>query len=309
MKHSAILSLFFLLAACAPEAGVPADYDQPWNVPTFGLRQADERLYYFGQIGAWDREFVEDTLFYPDIPGLYHRSAYHCCPADTCYADYLTLALRCPGCKSLLRWLGNRVCSFLGEVPIPSEYSWESVTCKYFTSAEETCDYYIDCMAEMYAGKACPHNDAAMGGMNNQAGLLLVDCWRAGSLCTFCEVAWDYRPKLSYRTVDSRTGRELKLEDFVLESKYGELYKKVKFYLKNEHGERWVDQLLEPEVYDESLLTLANGCALIREGFIIYYYPYNIGCGADGEYTAVIPYAEMAGLLKPGIARQVLSGC
>jgi hypothetical protein len=33
-----------------------------------------------------------------------------------------------------------------------------------------------------------------------------------------------------------------------------------------------------------------DGCALLKEGLIIYYYPYTIGSGADGEFIAIIPY-------------------
>lgn len=55
--------------------------------------------------------------------------------------------------------------------------------------------------------------------------------------------------------------------------------------------------LLLPEHASEDpvkLLGDADGCALIREGLIIYYHPYHIGCGADGQFTAVIPYGELS---------------
>ena len=40
-----------------------------------------------------------------------------------------------------------------------------------------------------------------------------------------------------------------------------------------------------------------NGRAMIREGLVIYYHPYEIGCGAEGQYNAVIPYSALKGLL------------
>ncbi|MBQ3942168.1 MAG: hypothetical protein II676_04870 [Bacteroidales bacterium] len=32
---------------------------------------------------------------------------------------------------------------------------------------------------------------------------------------------------------------------------------------------------------------------MIREGLVIYYYPYNIGAGYEGEIMAVIPLGEL----------------
>ncbi len=48
----------------------------------------------------------------------------------------------------------------------------------------------------------------------------------------------------------------------------------------------------DPSEYTD-ILHRADGCALIKEGLIIYFYPYNLGAGADGEYEAVIPYDEL----------------
>ena len=41
----------------------------------------------------------------------------------------------------------------------------------------------------------------------------------------------------------------------------------------------------------------SSGSALIEEGLIVYYYPYNLGSGGDGEFEAIIPYKELEGIL------------
>ena len=38
----------------------------------------------------------------------------------------------------------------------------------------------------------------------------------------------------------------------------------------------------------EKLLQEADGAAIINEGLLIYYKPYKIGCGAEGQYNLVI---------------------
>ncbi len=44
-----------------------------------------------------------------------------------------------------------------------------------------------------------------------------------------------------------------------------------------------------PSNFTESeLLDKANGIAKINEGMILYFHPYNIGCGAEGQYNLVL---------------------
>ena len=57
----------------------------------------------------------------------------------------------------------------------------------------------------------------------------------------------------------------------------------------------------KPEEYT-GVLKRANGCALIPEGLVFYFYPYNLGSGADGQYEAVIPYEELDGILEESLS-------
>lgn len=40
------------------------------------------------------------------------------------------------------------------------------------------------------------------------------------------------------------------------------------------------------------LINRANGIAKLNEGILFYYHPYNIGCGAEGQYNLIIPIKE-----------------
>lgn len=40
------------------------------------------------------------------------------------------------------------------------------------------------------------------------------------------------------------------------------------------------------------LINRANGIAKLNEGILFYYHPYNIGCGAEGQYNLIIPITE-----------------
>ena len=144
MRNFCLAILIFLLAACTPKAKVQVDYDQPWNVPTVSHKAMGFQYGFFGSIGYRDRAFTEDTLEYPPIPGLIHRSVYTLCPEDSCYAEYLTLALRCPDVKNLQKWLNDKVYSIVDNSPIPDEDMLRNIRKKDCETTEEILGYYLD---------------------------------------------------------------------------------------------------------------------------------------------------------------------
>ncbi len=38
----------------------------------------------------------------------------------------------------------------------------------------------------------------------------------------------------------------------------------------------------------EALIERADGAAFVGGGILFYFHPYNIGCGAEGQYNIVI---------------------
>ena len=69
-------------------------------------------------------------------------------------------------------------------------------------------------------------------------------------------------------------------------------------HLTNGRGEIYAEQYPDAFKNNHEVLSLANGCALISEGLVIYFYPYILSIGADGQYDAVIPYSELEGILN-----------
>ncbi len=313
MRNS-ILLLTLLLASCAGRQvastkyiGAP-EYDEPWNIPTISHHSTDCKYVFAGDIGYRDRGFQDDTLVYPPIPGLVHKSVYSMCPVDTCMAEYAALALRCPQEQPLLDWMADTVCFFVNYGPVGSRhtmYTEESLDIKkqHFGSEEEICQYYMNQLSHLNDEWTCP-GTGDHDIMNESAGLLIADCWRAGDLCTFYRVDWyDFlscgnTAHESWITVDAKTGKELGLEDLVLPEKFDDLSALMMPRLVNDKGEVLIEQNDSYKASDKDVLARANGCGLIREGLIIYFYPYNLGCGADGQYNAVIPYEELDGILK-----------
>ena len=102
----------------------------------------------------------------------------------------------------------------------------------------------------------------------------------------------------SYYSVNLETGEVATITDFVRESDLSKLAIIMMKYLKNYRGERWSGPVFDWIPSEPlKLLKAMNGCAMIREGLVIYYHPYKIGCGAEGQYNAVIPNSELKNFL------------
>ena len=276
--------------------------------PSEGLFSTDYKYLFFGKIGYTERSFQEDTLVFPPIEGLIHKSAYAFCPTDTCFAEHAVLALRCPPIETLLNWVSDTVNTFAHECPIGNgllTYNEKelSIPKKHFKSADAICDYYTGQLQHAYDNWHCT-GEGDHNSLNEQAGLLIADCWSTGNLYTFYRIDWyDWmscgnNARESWWTVDSSTGNLLSLNDLILPEKVDTLADMLMHRLVNGGGEYLIRQYdWKPEEY-KGVLERANGCALIPEGMVFYYYPYNLGSGADGQYEAVIPYEMLGGILK-----------
>ena len=299
MKRSSYLFLILLAILGCSQNGEPKtnpEYDQTWNMPTFRHKAMDYKYVDFGSIGFYDRSFREDTLVYPPIPGLIHMSRMAVTKNGN-GANYATLAVRCPNEPKLLQWLTGRVQRYVTDWPIGYDLTKEDpVAEKEFDNAGKMVGYYMDKLGEDLKdeeGESFPT-------MTHQTGLLLADCWQRGDLYTFYESVWDNESHLNhegYITVNAKTGKTLELKDFVAPKDYDELSTLVIRRLENEHGERLLDQDYGYAADGRDILNSLGGCALIREGFIIYFKPYILGSGGDGMYRAVIPYEELKGIL------------
>lgn len=283
------------------------NYDGAWNTPTIGTGASVPDLYHFGKIGYRDRSFREDALRFPAIQGLSHKSVYALCQKDTCFAEYAVLALRCPPVQTLLDWMSERVCDFANSCAFPglaSKNGSKRIKQQILKSADSICEHYAKEIGNIFNGNQCPGNGDS-DSINEQNGLLMTDCWQSGPFYTFYEGTWydmlsnGDTTQNSYLTIDSRTGKELTLPDFVDPANYDALSALMMPRLFNSHDELLVKKYSGIySVDDKGVLANASGCALIREGLIIYFYPYNLASGADGACQAIIPYNKLEGILK-----------
>ena len=315
MKKGLYLFSILFLTGCAShnQGNVNEQYDVDWNTPTFS-RQTDSYKYVFsGQIGYRDRGFSSDTLVFPPIPGLVHESVLSFCPVDTCYSEYSVLALRCPEIPALLDWMSHQAKGFADGCSVGDRMTCDTNSCdkdipfKSFMNAKDICSYYVGELRKIYQNWSCPGNgdhDIA----NEQAGSLIVDCWKQGPYVTFYKSFWyDWvscgdNTREYYITVDSETGEELSLNDFVREKDYDLLARELMRRLRSGNGELYENQRtysqFDHQPTDVDILLEYDSMGLIREGLIITYVPYHLGCGADGSYTAIIPYNKLRGILK-----------
>ena len=318
MKHFYLILFLLVLAGCGTKTKTTIDGQEAKTIeptivedlvyPEQGLFATDYKYLYFGKIGYKDRFVHEDSLLFPPIPGLVHQSVFAMCPKDTCFSEYTVLALRCPPIAPLLYWLSDAVHTFTQECPIGNglqTYNNKEINIpkKRFKSAKDICEYYTGQLRHTYAKWHCT-GEGDSDSYNEQAGLLIADSWNTGNLYTFYRIDWyDWmsggnNARESWWTVDATSGKCLGLEDFIVPEQLDSLASLTMPRLVNGNGEYFIRQYrFEPSEYT-AVLRRADGCALIPEGLIFYFYPYNLGSGADGQYEAVIPYQELNGILR-----------
>ena len=329
MKRHLLIVIILLLVACSPRHKdakvvdrsslntVKADKSSIRETrpvvkdvvkPAGGMFSTGFKYSFFGKIGYMDRAFQEDTLVFPPIEGLIHNSVFVMCPKDTCFAERAVLALRCPPIQPLLDWVADTVNTFANKCPIGNgllTYNEKQLDIpkKHFKTVKDISDYYIGHLQHAYDSWHCTgkgdHNR-----MNEQDGLLLADCWNRGNLYTFYRIDWyDWlscgnNVRESWWTVNASTGNLMSIDDLVLPEMKDSLSTLMMPRLINGKGELLVRLHFSYTLEDKEVLHKADGCALIPEGLVIYYYPYNLGCGADGEFEAVIPYDKLDGILR-----------
>ena len=90
-----------------------------------------------------------------------------------------------------------------------------------------------------------------------------------------------------YITINKRTGHILTKDDILQESKLKTVYNQLPLvYVDNAKRKGFTPHM----AYEgEGLLRRADGLALINEGLLVYYHPYSLGCGAEGQYNLIVP--------------------
>lgn len=89
-----------------------------------------------------------------------------------------------------------------------------------------------------------------------------------------------------YITYNATSGKPLSINEVIDMYPITDLKGKIRDAYVNAAKER--DYEPSENLTGEILLQEADGAAIINEGLLIYYKPYNIGCGAEGQYNLVI---------------------
>ena len=90
-----------------------------------------------------------------------------------------------------------------------------------------------------------------------------------------------------YITINKHTGHILSKDDILHESKLKTVYNQLPFVYEDNAKRKGFTPHTAYE--GEGLLRRADGVALINEGLLVYYHPYNLGCGAEGQYNLIVP--------------------
>lgn len=220
---------------------------------------------------------AEDTKV-PDVPGLIYKSDY-------CFH----FGLRCPNNRVLLNYVSKRIKE---DVCVEKELPlYENPA-----SASGICDYYItQCLSSK-------DSIPSVRGPVFRYGKLIIDCWRNRYFTTFQENSWEsyrvYSSEVVWNTVDNQTGEVLSLQDMIKESGMDVFAKLVFRHLMSEEGS-WISRNTSINSDLRSYLSpdYGYGCAIIEEGIVVYYPMYAMENGTYLPYNAVIPYAELEGIL------------
>ena len=242
---------------------------------------------YFG----WEHGLLEDGAL-PDIPGLCYQTA-----------GGRHLAIRCPSQKHILRWASGRVKIFADWCLNGPGDTIPSIVPFYENpqSGKDIVNHYLRCITKGQQEIMSEPSDTAI--YYEQFAKLIVDAYRTDKYVTMQEYTWyDFgscgdNTSRSWFTLD-KGGHVLELSDIIDEVRWQEFAYIMLRHL-NSYIMPWFDYSRETRYCDlVPLLNDRDGCALTPEGVVIYYHPYKIGCGAEGQYNALVPYNELEGMLK-----------
>lgn len=227
----------------------------------------------------------------PEIEGLEYRSS-----------SAIHIGVRCPSINSVRLWTSGKLKEFADWCICGPSDTIPSAVPLYKTakSTKDLADHYFHLLSKNPVEHLDPADTTTA---IEQFAILLTDICHTEKYCTMQEVTWyDFascgdNTTRSWFTIDVKTGKELGLEDIVRDNRRTDFEKIILKYLRN-HTSFWYDMNKDSLPDPGYLIENMTGCALLEDGIICYYHPYILGCGADGQFNAAIPYSELSGILK-----------
>ena len=243
---------------------------------------------YFG----WENGQIEDGSL-PNITGMVYRTGLG-----------RHIGLRCPNERTSLEWTSDRLRRFADWCKNgPSDTIPERTPLyRKARSYQDICEHYI---SEVVSSDFIRTEPCDTSSFIEQFAILLVDIYRGDRFITMQEYTWydcnscGDNTALSWFTIERKTGRQLSLCDIIDESKLQDFAYIMIRHLTDVGNSPWFDYARELRYCDlVDYLKDCDGIAIVPEGVVVYYHPYKIGCGAEGQYNSLIPYDELEGMLK-----------
>lgn len=92
-----------------------------------------------------------------------------------------------------------------------------------------------------------------------------------------------------YYTINKQSGHILNLTESIPLSERAD----VANMIRHEYEKEATTKGFTPSNYTgDELIEKADGIAKLKDGIIIYFHPYNIGCGAEEQYNLILPNAQ-----------------
>lgn len=282
----------------AISGGISIDLPDSLQLVTYDYSQLDSAFYSgpytIGRYFGWQNDNLEDGSI-PDIPGLNFRTAMG-----------KHMAIRCPRDKGVLKWTSYRFKLFADWVKHGPGDTIPSVV-KLYEQPKSDIDIIEHYIPELVSDPQDINFEPSDSmNYNEQFAILITDICSNKKYVTMEEYTWydcnscGDNTAFSWFTIDKDTGSVLELSDIIYESKWQEFAFIMIKHLNDGHP--WLNYNRDTQRCDLiKILNERDGCAITPEGVIVYYHPYKIGCGAEGQYNALIPYDELKGLIKTRI--------
>ena len=278
MKHFLILALVF----CSLTANAQKVKISTWQIPIGGTLLGD----------------AENEYKIPKEPGFYTSTRWSRCEKDTCdyHAGYHVMGVRCPNNLPVKQWVSEIIWKEMKKEWIGDEDVYMDIEKLPINTADisnkDIADYYLDSWKKQYDHYIIkPHEY----GFLEQYGLFVMDVWKYNQYNTMWVYSWyDHRSsgdntQNSFYTVSLISGKVMTLKDIIDEKDFPKLEKLLKqkiLRLVRQNGFEFYGD-------EKPLLDQISGIALVKEGLIVYFHPYTIGCGAEGQYNVIFPYSQL----------------
>ena len=239
----------------------------------------------------------DESMEMPKIKGLYTSDRWAFCKKDSCVSGRYLVGIRCPQNTAVRRWLNNELWERTKNENFDKKAP-EGMVNSLEVPIRKVTDFYLDQWRDGYNhfvnDTLTCENSGRFSSPTEQFGLIITDVWQDKSYYTMCLHSWydmlscGCPYSTSFYTIDGSSGKVLSLNDIIAERdtlKIERLLLGKLAWMKKQRGTTLGQ--------DINYLKSCMGVALIKEGLLMYFHPYSIGVGFEGQYNVVIPFNQL----------------